>query len=387
MKNRIQYVLSIVACVALLTGCGKKEVATEARTLADNVLNIRTQVAEKRVFERRMTVQGSLASDESAMVASRIDGNLDAVFVDLGDVVKKGETKLFAIDPIALESRVLIAESNVNTAKAQQRVAEATARRAAAEQKKAVLDFDRYDRLHKDARVSDNEYEQIAIQRESVDAAVAIAEANIELYTQQVAQFEAALAIAKRNLSDATIVAPIDGIVGGRFMEPGEQAKSGTHIIRINGVQKIKASAYLPASYYEDVVTDKTEFRLFVDKIDRGLFKVVTKSPDVEMRLRTFEFRGMVEGQSWAIPGKMADFEVVFESHEGVAVPDEAILVRQAGSIVFVENEGVVREVVITTGLRNAGFSEVLEGLIGGEHIVVEGQSQLYDGRKVAVVK
>ncbi len=386
MKNRTTRLLMASALAALAIGCGKKETAATS-TLADTVLNIRTTTAGTRAFERKMTVQGSLASDQSAFVASRIDGNLDAVFVDLGDVVKKGETKLFAIDPVALESRVLIAESNINTAKAQQRVAEATARRTAAEQKKAVLDFDRYERLHKDARVSDNEYEQIAIQRESVDAAVAIAEANIELYKQQVAQFEAALTIAKRNLSDATIFAPIDGIVGGRFMEPGEQAKSGTHIVRINGVQKIKASAYLPASYYEDVITEKTEFRLFVDKVDRGLFKVAAKSPEVEMRLRTFEFRGIVEDQSWAVPGKMADFEVVFESHEGVAIPDEAILVRQAGSIVFVENQGVVREVVITTGLRNAGFTEVLEGLTGGEHIVVEGQSQLYDGRKVAVVK
>ena len=170
-------------------------------------------------------------------------------------------------------------------------------------------------------------------------------------------------------------------------MEPGEQAKSGTQIIRINGVKKIKASAYLPASYYEDVITDKTEFRLFVDKVDRGLFKVIAKSPEVEIRLRTFEFRGLVEDQAWAIPGKMADFEVVFESHEGIAVPDDAILVRQAGPMVFVEDQGIVREVVIKTGLRNAGFTEVLEGLKGGEKIVVEGQSQLYDGRKVAVVK
>ena len=173
MKNKTTILLMAAALVAMATGCGKKE-AVVTTTLADTVLNIRTSNAEKRAFERKMTVQGSLASDQSAFVASRVDGNLDAVFVDLGDVVKKGETKLFAIDPVALESRVLIAESNVNTAKAQQRVAEATARRTAAEQKKAVLDFDRYERLHKDARVSDNEYEQIAIQRESVDAAVAI---------------------------------------------------------------------------------------------------------------------------------------------------------------------------------------------------------------------
>ncbi len=386
MKHRTTLLLTATALFVMATGCGKKE-ALATSTLADTVLNIRTADAGKRVFERKMTVQGSLSSDKSAVVASRIDGNLDAVFVDLGDVVKKDETKLFAIDPVALQSRVLIAECNVNTAKAQELVAEATARRASAEQKKAVLDFDRYERLHKDARVSDNEYEQIAIQRESGDAAVAIAEATIELYKQQVAQFAAALAIARRNLSDATVFAPLDGIVGERFMEPGEQAKQGAHIIRINGVQKIKASAYLPASYYEDVVPGKTEFKLFVDKTDRGLFKVTAKSPAVDMQLRTFEFRGLVEDQAWAIPGKMADFEVVFESHEGIAVPDEAILVRQVGSIVFVENQGVVNEVVIKTDLRNAGFTEVIEGLTGGEHIVVEGQSQLYDGRKVAVVK
>lgn len=385
--NTLRKRITMAAVVALVAGCGKKEMTATPSTLADHVLNIRTQVADPRVFERRITVQGSLSSDESAVVSARTEGTLDGVFVNLGDVVQKGETKLFVVDPVALESRVLIAERNVDTAKAQLLVAEATANRARAEQKKAVVDFERYERLHQDGRVSDNEYELIAIQRESLDAAVAIAAATIELYKQQVAQFEAALVIAKRNLSDATVFAPINGTVGARFMEPGEHVKEGTEIIAINGLEKIKAIAYLPSPYYEDVVPGKTQFRLYVDKKDRGQFPVTAKSPAVDLKLRTFELRGMVENQVWAVPGKMADFEVVFESREGVAVPDEAILVRQAGKIVFVENQGEVREVVVETGLRNAGYTEILKGLTGGEHIVVEGQSQLYAGRKVTVVK
>ncbi len=379
--------ITMAAVAVWVAGCGRNETEATSRTLADNVLNIRTRGAEMRVFERRITVQGSLSSDESAMVSARTEGTLDAVFVDLGDRVKKDETKLFVVDPVALENRVLIAERNVDTAKAQLLVAEATATRARAEQKKAVLDFERYERLHQDGRVSDNEYELIAIQRESLDAAVAIAVATIELYKQQVAQFEATLVIARRNLSDATVFAPIDGIVGARLMEPGERVKEGTEMVAIHGLDKIKAIAYLPSTYYEDLVIGETQFRLYVDKKDRGQFSVTAKSPAVDLKFRTFEFRGIVENQAWAVPGKMAEFEVVFESRDGVAVPDEAILVRQAGKIVFVENQGEVREVVVETGLRNAGYTEILKGLVGGENIVVEGQSQLYAGRKVAVVK
>ena len=88
-------VLSLAATV-LSSGCGQQEAVTP--TEAIRALAVRTQPAALRTFERRLTVQGSLETKNYANVASRADGNLDAIWVDKGDSVIAGKTALFQID-------------------------------------------------------------------------------------------------------------------------------------------------------------------------------------------------------------------------------------------------------------------------------------------------
>ena len=104
-------------------------------------------------FERRLTVQGTLEAKNFANVASRADGNLDAIWVDEGDVVVAGESALFQIDPVARENALTIARQNLEVAKSSLDVAKASAGKTKAEARKATLDFERYERLYKERRV------------------------------------------------------------------------------------------------------------------------------------------------------------------------------------------------------------------------------------------
>jgi RND family efflux transporter, MFP subunit len=383
--------LGAAACAAI-AGC-KKEAAQDGAgataaakpTIADRIINVKVTQAGREAFERRFAVTGSLSSEDFAAVAARVAGNVDGVFADIGDRVEGGVTKLFQIDPVELRERVTIAELAVSTAEASLAVAEAGRVRAAAERDKAALDAERYTRLREQEKVSANEFEQVMTQKTALEAAVAIADANINLSKQQIEQCKASLAIARRNLADATGVAPISGTVSERLKEPGERVGVGDVILRVNNLDKIRAAAFLPAEFYDDVVAGETEFRLEVNGNDLGSHKVSVKSPVIDKRLRVFEFRGLLEGVSGAVPGASAKFAVVFDRHDGVSVPDEAVLLRSSGHVVFVAEGGAAREVVVKTGLRNEGRTEILEGLAGGEMVVVEGQSQLYDGRKIAV--
>ena len=382
MKRTFETVF-VAALAVVVAGCAKRQ--EEAAEKPEKVLAVVTQKIGNEPFERRITVQGSLEAEESATVAARMAGTIDGVFVDVGDTVKKGETKLFQIDSVELESRVLISERGVDTAKAQLLVAEASLKSVQATQKKAALDADRFGRLHAENRVSDNEFEQVNVQKESADAQVAIAEASISLAKEQIASAEAALAIARRNLSDATVFAPIDGVVNARLMEPGERASPGDAVMKITGAGRVKAIAYLPSEYYKNVEVGVTEFRLYVDGEDRGMQKVSAKTPEVDMRLRTFGIRAMLDGADGIVPGKMGTFEVIFEAKEGLSVPDSAVLNRRSSQIVFVNVDGVARAKVIRAGLRTDGRTEILEGLTAGDEVIVQGQTQLYDGHKVKI--
>ena len=61
------------------------------------------------------------------------------------------------------------------------------------------------------------------------------------------------------------------------------------------------------------------------------------------------------------------------------------MLNRRSSQIVFVNVDGVARAKVIRAGLRTDGRTEILEGLTAGDEVIVQGQTQLYDGHKVKI--
>ena len=384
MKHDSIYVLSI-AMFALFAGCTKQ--GTESvSTLADVALPVRTLSVTNAPFERAMTVQGTLEAVESATVSARIPGPLSEVCVDLGDKVVAGETKLFAVDSATVSNQVVIAREAAATARAHVAVAEANVAKAEAVAKKAVRDAERFARLHGEDRVSDNEWERAQTQRETAEADVAVAKASLQLARQQVSQAEAQLSIAERQLADATLYAPCDGIVAARLKEPGEQVGPGAPVIVVKGVQELKALAFLPAKHYAEVIPGETEVDLRAGSVAPVMAKVSAKSPVIDQRLRVFEIKALLPGSDTAVPGAMADFRVVFERREGVSVPQEAVLNRAAGTVVFVaQPDGTAKEIPVRIGLRDSGRAEILSGLAPGDPVIVEGQSQLYDGRKIEV--
>ena len=384
--DRIALALLAAALPAALlaTGCGKPETAA-AQTV--RALAIRTQPAAERTFERRLTVQGTLEAKNYANVASRADGNLDAIWTEEGDAVVAGETPLFQIDPVSRENSLTIAKQNLAVAEASREVAEASAKKTEAEARKATLDFARYERLHQDGKVSDNEYEAAEVQNAQAKAGLAVAQAQVDLAKRQVKQAEASLAIAEKNLADARILAPISGVVSSRTAEPGEQMSVGRVVLRIDDLSVVEAAAYLPAQYYPEVVPGQTMFRLGIGGREAGAHAVTYRSPTIDPTLRTFEIKGQVAAaDGLAVPGQMADLTIVFETRAGLGVPSAAVLVRGGKPAVFVARDGQAFLREVQTGFQNDGWTEILSGLEAGETVVVEGQTQLRDGLTVEVL-
>ncbi len=383
--------LCLAALAAALAGCARQPdtpppaaapaTPADARTLA-----VRVETAAERPFERRLTVQGTFEARRYANVAARTDGNLDAIWVDEGDTVTAGETRLFQIDPVQRRNALTIAEQALDVAKASLQVAVASAEQARVTARKAQADFERYARLHEQGTVTDNEYEVHLTQNAQAQAGVAVAEAHVDLATRQGKQAEAALAIAHKNLEDALVVAPISGVVSQRRAEPGEQMSVGHVILRIDDLSEVEAAAFLPAQYYAEVTPGKTTFRLTVGGRDAGTHTVTYRSPTINPTLRTFEVKGRVDASTGlAVPGNMADLTLVFATRQGLGVPTASLLTRAGRQVVFVVRDGRAAQVEVTTGLQNDAWTEILTGLAAGDRVVTEGQTQLRDGAPVDV--
>ncbi len=380
--------LPILLATALVAavGCGKKKAPAAVAPAATAALTVRAQEVASRTFERRLTVQGTLEAKNFVNVAARTDGTLEEIWVDKGDYVKAGKTRLFQVDAANQRNSLTIAEQNLAVMEASLAVAQASAQKAEAEARKATLDNERYERLHRAGNVSDNEYELAQVQFATAKAGLAVAHAQVDLAERQVKQAAASRAIAEKNVNDAHVVAPLSGFVSARNAEPGEQMSVGRTVLRIDDLSVLEAAAFLPAQYYPDVQPGQTQFRLTINGVAAGRHEVTYRSPTIHTTLRTFEVKGRIANAGEAaVPGSMVDIALVFETRQAPGVPSSSVLVRGGQSIVFVveDNRAVMR--VVETGLQNDGCTEILAGLALGERVVTEGQTQLHEGMTVDV--
>ncbi len=386
MKNTpAALLLSLLA--ATLAGCGPSKSAVGPDQAALRPLAVRALPAAERDFERRLTVQGTLEAKNFANVAARMEGNLDQVWVDEGDPVKAGETRLFQIDPVGRSNALSIAEQALAVSRASLAVAQANAGRCEAEARKNALDFERYGRLHDQGKISVNEFEKSQVLDLQARAGLAVAAAQVDLAGRQVKQAEAALGIARKNLADSLVLAPLSGVVSLRNAEPGEQMAVGRVVLRIDDLDTVEAAAFLPALYHPDVSPGQTRFRLSVNGREAGTNTVHYRSPTINPVLRTFEIKGVVDASSGlAVPGAMADLTLIFETRRHLGVPSSALLVRAGKTIVFVAQGGKARQVEVAAGWQNEGWTEILAGLEPGMRVVTEGQTQLRDGAPLEIL-
>ena len=177
--------MAIAAVAAMLSGCDKK--TDETATAAEEVkrIAVRTVKVEKRTFEDRIQVQGTLQAKNFANVAARVEGNLVEIAVDKGDKVEAGKTKLFEVDKENRERAVETARQNVAVLRQNHKVALANLKKVEVELKKAALDKERYVRLHKTGSATDNEVELYTTQYEQVTAALEYAKASADAVAEQ----------------------------------------------------------------------------------------------------------------------------------------------------------------------------------------------------------
>jgi multidrug efflux pump subunit AcrA (membrane-fusion protein) len=123
MKKPVKYLLvaGLVAAglatgVCVYLSVGRKSEAQSAPQ-AERMPVVFAQVREM-VFEKRVQVSGNVEAKHTALVSARVPGALDNVFVDEGDPVKAGETKLFQTDKVKLGRAVESAEQQVVVATA-----------------------------------------------------------------------------------------------------------------------------------------------------------------------------------------------------------------------------------------------------------------------------
>jgi membrane fusion protein, multidrug efflux system len=313
------------------------------------------------VIENAVAVSGNLRPIETIAVRSRLNGDINAVYVQEGEHVGAGQV-LARFESSQQESSRRGAEADREAARSQLQTATWAAEQSAA--------------LFKAGAIAEQEHRAA---QQSVVAAQA-----------SVAASEARLRTASAVSADTRVLAPASGIIDVRSVQPGERVSISTPLFTLVRNETLELAANVPARMANLVQPGQT-VRLSLD--NRTLeSKVARVSPTVDPVSRSVTVYVRIPNAKGAIKGNtFVSGRVIGERRAGaLLIPTTAI--RQAagsGAAPFVWRiaGGALEKRNVTLGVVDdaAGVAEVTEGLSVGDRVIVGNVGALGNGAKVTI--
>jgi RND family efflux transporter MFP subunit len=405
--------LLIVAAGLFAAACGgSKANVRKEETAANNqppvVEGVSTAAAIKRDLPRFFEATGSLAGDQQTDVAPQTSGKVVAVGVDIGSAVRRGQL-LVRLDDAELKLRVDQAVAQVEQAKAAVRQAEEKiglrpgqtfnpSRVAEVAAAKVALDLAetnlrRAEKLIESGDVSRSFYDEQRARRdqlkEQYDVQLAQARQNyaaVEVARTNVANAEAQLALARKNLSYAVIPAPIDGFVSERTADLGEYVSPQQKVVTIVRTNPLRIRIDIPEQAIPEVKVGQSvsiTTSAWPDQNFSG--RVARIAPNVSAQSRTLTVEAEIENSSGALkPGQFATVRILQERAEpAVLIPARAVVSEAGVSRVYVIKNGRAEQRVVQTGQTEGDLIEIKSGVAADEQVATSSLEQLSDGIEV----
>jgi len=349
-KTRFGLQLTSVGCLLLgllfFTGNAKaqdEKAKDKPAAGQQRALPVETAKAQVRPTSQQITAVGTLTSNESVVIAAEIAGRVTEVGFSEGQRAAARQV-LARLDSSILEAQRDKAEASLTLSRA---------------------NLERADVLYREEAISQRERDEASAQWRLDEASLRLAEAQLE---------------------KTVLRAPFDGLLGLRHVSVGEYIQPGQPIVTLDDTDPIKVDFRVPEVFSTrlepgqtvEVIIDATPGRTFTGEVYAVDSTVDPKSRSLLVRARVPNRDGIMR------PGMFAQIHLVTEERpDSLMIPEEALLTRGQDKFVYKVVDGVIAESPVTTGLRQRGLVEVLEGLSPGDTVVTAGQIKVRPGMPV----
>ncbi|MCP5704977.1 MdtA/MuxA family multidrug efflux RND transporter periplasmic adaptor subunit [Klebsiella pneumoniae] len=330
---------------------------------------VQAATATSEAVPRYLSGLGTVTAANTVTVRSRVDGQLLAIHFTEGQQVKAGDL-LAEIDPS--QFKVALAQTQGQLAKDQATLAN------------AHRDLARYQQLVKTNLVSRQELDT---QQSLVSESQGTIKAD-----------EAAVASAQLQLNWSRITAPIDGRVGLKQVDIGNQISSGdtTGIVVLTQTHPIDLVFTLPENQIATVVqAQKAGKNLVVEAWDRTNKQKISEGSllsldnQIDATTGTIKLKARFNNQDDALfPNQFVNARLLVDTQQNaVVIPAAALQMGNEGHFVWVLNdENKVSKHSVTPGIQDSQKVVISAGLSAGDRVVTDGIDRLTEGAKVEVV-
>jgi len=352
--------ITLVALAALLlavAGCGEKPEPKKQGGPPATLITVTK--AELRPLEITEEAVGTLENLVDPKIAAEVAGRIVRVNGSVGRQVKKGEV-IAEIDP---------ADFEIQTRADGAEVARLSA--LLANQERVV---ERQTELVKRNFISQNAADDAIAQRNALRESLAAARAKAEA--------------GKRSLGKARVVSPIDGRVEVQIVAVGDYVKVGDPLFRLVGTTLLRAHLPFPESTAPRLKQGqkvRLSSPLAPGKVVEGEVSDIKPTVTETSRALDVIVRFVTEDQTFLGGGTVNGQVVTSVRPEVVMVPEESVVLRPAGKVVYVVADGKAVQRPVETGYRKGGLIEIAKGLAAGETVAVDGAGFLTHNAPVAL--
>jgi len=339
--------------IVIFLGCQKKSeentqiVGTPISTA--KVTRLDTAYIEKSV--------GTIDTKNSPTINAEVNGQITKVLCEVGDKVSAGQI-LATIDASQYQNTKDMGISQVKLYESQ-----------LVNQKKTVA---RYEELLTQKFISEAKLDDLKTQQKN--------------YEEQLSSAKAALRENERNIAKSVIKSPINGVVYARNISVGDFASIGKPLFSIVNSSLLVIKAPFPQGVGEKIKKGQIAY-LYVGEQGRKLEGRLTQiRPYVSANGSSFEAIITIKNPDDWLVGSSINVEVVTNEHKNAMnVPENAVVLRPAGTVVYTVNGNSVKQKIVTIGNKQNGKIEITSGLIGNETVATDGAGLLTDGAKIIV--
>ena len=339
----------VIAAVVVIGGIAfalRPKAPPAAAGASPPVLTVTASTPRAVMWAETVEISGAIVPWQEAIIAAQISGpQITEVIAEVGDQVKKGQVLA------RLDKALLRADEAVLVAAFEQ----------------ADANFKRAQSLQKNGYIS---------------------EQNILSLETQMKTTRAQLEAKRVQLRYADIVAPDDGVVSARMATLGAIASPSQELFRLIRQNRLEWRGELSARNLTDIKTGQ-DVTLALPSGGSATATVRQSAPSLSTEARLGTVYADLAPGSEARAGMYATGRIVIEQRLALAVPGEAVILRDGRSYVLeIEGTDVAPKVLlraVETGRRNGKDVEIVSGLAENARIAVRGSGFLNDGDHVRI--
>lgn len=334
---KLNRILLFAFLATALVSCAPKQAQEEAETVREE--RVKTVVLDKSVISRVVEFSTTLQGYETMSVAPSVTGNIEHIYVEVGDKVNKGDM-LVRMDQNQLNTTKLTF-SNLKT------------------------DMERMEALHQTGSISQQTYDQTKLSFDQTKETLDFLQAN----TFVKAQFQ--------------------GVISAKNYEDGE-LYSGQPILVLTQLSTLKALINVPEQYFPLVKEGmKVDIRsdIYPDQVFPATMEIIY--PTIDASTHTFQIKLRIPNSKELLrPGMYVRTTVPMGKSTAIVVPYQSVqrLIGSNERYVFLNDNGVAKRVFVKLGQRFDEQIEIISDDIKiGDELVTVGQAKLIDGVKLNV--